>query len=120
MAGRSTRSLDRMAQWHLEELRAALEHRGWRLSAELPGDDRRVSGSWALSRSGESRDVMLDFEGLEESRVLPMSESYACGVRGTKHSLYFRRRGDNDPSVRERWKQELSAFVAGVGAQHAV
>ena len=107
-----------MANWHLEELRTALEHRGWRLTAELPGDDRGISGSWALRRSAEA-DVVLDFEGLDESRVLPMSESYACRIRGTTHSLYFRRRGDNDPRARERWKRELSEFVAGVGEAHA-
>ena len=108
-----------MAKWHLDELREALERRGWRLKSELPGDDRRISGSWALVRSGETGELVIDFEGLDESEVLPLAESYACAVRGTSHSLYFRRRGENGSIPRERWRNELSNFVAGVG-RHAV
>jgi hypothetical protein len=32
-----------MANWHLDELKMALEKRGWRI-AECPGDDHRISG----------------------------------------------------------------------------
>jgi hypothetical protein len=35
-----------MADSHLMELRASLEKRGWQVAAELPGDDRAISGSW--------------------------------------------------------------------------
>ena len=107
-----------MAKWHIDELRAALEHRGWRLKSELPGDDVRISGSWALVRSGQPSEIVIDFDGLDESRVLPMAESYACTVRGTNHSLYFRRRGEASTPQRERWRGELAQFVAGV--EHAV
>src|SRR5215831_6643233 len=79
-----------MADWHLRELRASLEKRGWRVAAKLPGDDRAFCGSWNLKRAGNTRDLMIDFEGLDEKRVLPMSESYACRARGTSHTLYFR------------------------------
>ena len=109
-----------MAKWHLDELRTALERRGWRLKAELPGDGIRISGSWALVRSGESLELVIDFDGLDESGLLPMTESYACTVRGTTHSLYFRRRGEGGSPQRERWKSELGQFVFGVGKKHAV
>ena len=109
-----------MAQWHLEELRVALERRGWRLKSEVPGDDVRISGSWILTRSGSPSEIAIDFDGLDESKCLPISESYACTVRGTRHSLYFRRRGEGSASQRERWKGELAEFVAGIGESHAV
>ena len=103
-----------MAAWHLDELRAALEKRGWRVTAELPGDDYKISGTWELRRSGDERSLLLDFEGLDDMRTLPLTESYACQVRGTKQSIYFGRRGENGSSVRERWKSELAAFVRSV------
>jgi hypothetical protein len=106
-----------MALWHLQELQSALEQRGWRLSQELPGDDHKISATWLLTRSGAPpNELHLDFEGLDEKRVLPLAEAYACQVRGASQSLYFRRRGDNDPPARERWESELDAFVAGLPA----
>ena len=104
----------RMADWHLRELRASLEKRGWRVAAELPGDDRAISGSWEMKRAGDTRDLMIDFEGLDEKRVLPMPESYACRARGTSHTLYFSRRGEGGSKARKRWNSELAAFVAAV------
>ena len=103
-----------MAQWHLDQLREALERKGWRLQSELPGDDYRISGSWAMERSGSSGAMVIDFEGLEDMKTLPMAESYACSVRGTRHTLYFRRRGETGSTARERWSDELQMFVAGV------
>jgi hypothetical protein len=104
----------RMADWHLKELRAALEKRGWRIEAELPGDNYAISGSWRMKRAGDTRHLIVDFEGMDDLRVLPLSESYACDARGTSHSLYFLRRGVRGSKTRERWKSELAAFVAAV------
>jgi hypothetical protein len=103
-----------MADWHLKELRASLEKRGWRVAAELPGDDRAISGNWDMKRAGDTRDLIVDFGGVDEKRVLPMSESYACRARGTSHTLYFSRRGEGGSKARERWNSELAAFVAAV------
>jgi len=103
-----------MAQWHLDELRAAFEHRGWRIADELPGDDRGVSASWRFVRSGSPPEIIVDFEGVDDLKTLPITESYACRLRDTLHSLYFRRRGTNDVAARERWQRELASFVAGV------
>src|SRR5687767_12971734 len=100
-----------MASWHLDELKAALEKRGWRI-AELPGDeDRKISGIWELSRSGDTRTLALDFDGLDDLQTLPMDKSYACQVRGTQISLYFSRRGETGSDARERWKAELASFA---------
>jgi hypothetical protein len=103
-----------MADWHLKELRDSLEMRGWRVAAELPGDGRAISGSWHMTRAGDIGDLILDFEGLDEQGVLPMSESYACRARGTSHSLYFSRRGEGRSKARERWNSGLAAFVGAV------
>jgi hypothetical protein len=107
-----------MAQWHLDQLRSALESRGWRLAEELPGDDYRIAGSWSLERSSSAK-LIIDFEGLDDMKTLPVAESYACSVRGALHSLYFRRKGVGGSRQAERWPEELAAFVANV-EQNAV
>jgi hypothetical protein len=109
-----------MAQWHLDELRGALERRGWRVTAELPGDDYKISGTWELRRSGDPRVLLIDFDGLDDMRVLPLHQSYACRTRSTEHSLYFRRRGESGSPPRARWRKELSAFVEVVSERSAV
>ena len=103
-----------MADWHLNELRASMEKRGWRVAMELPGDNHAISGSWEMKRAGDARHLIIDFEGLDESRVLPMSESYACRARGTSHTLYFSRRGEPRSKARARWNSELAALVGAV------
>ena len=78
-----------MADWHLRELRTSLEKRGWRVAAELPGDDRAISGSWNLKRAGDTRDLMIDFEGWMKS------VSYRCPrvtlpcARNVAHIVFF-------------------------------
>src|SRR5262245_34175153 len=107
-----------MADWHLKELRAALERRGWRIAAELPGDDRYTSASWDMKRAGDQRRLMTDFDGTDADRTLPLSESFACRARGTSHSLYFGRRGARRSKARERWSSELAAFIEAVSSSH--
>ena len=103
-----------MADWHLDELLHALDRRGWRVTAELPGNDYNTSGTWELRRSGDPRVLLIDFDGTDELGTLPVLETYACQARGTGHSLYFRRRGESGSRQRARWQEELSAFVEGV------
>lgn len=105
-----------MAKWHLDELRNALERRGWRYEGELPGDDYRISATWRFGRSGRDTFLLIDFEGLDDLRTLPITESYACHVRGSQHALYFRRRGHRGSRSRDHWLQELAAFVAVLDA----
>jgi hypothetical protein len=103
-----------MAQWHLDEIRSAFENHGWRITAELPGDEYKVSATWEFRRAGDSRTLVIDFDGLHETHVLPLIESYACCARDTNHSLYFRRRGQSGSRSRERWLNELSTFAKAV------
>ncbi len=103
-----------MADWHLKELRASLEKRGWQLAVELPGDDHAISGSWEMKRAGDTRNLVVELEGLNENHVLPMSESYACRARDTPHKLYFSRRGEGGSKARDRWYSDLAAFVDAV------
>ena len=100
-----------VAEWHLEEVRSALERRGWTI-VEHPGDDYRIASTWELRRGGDDRIVHVDFEGLDDMRTLSIVESYGCRVReGTEEAskLYFRRRRS-----RELWEAELAAFVLSI------
>src|SRR5687767_14852499 len=109
-----------MAQWHLDDLRRAFERLGWRITSELPGDDYKISATWELRRAGDPRKLLLDLDGLDDMKVLPPTESYGCRVRGTDHTLYFRRRGTGDEAARERWRKELAAFVEAASGNVAV
>jgi hypothetical protein len=100
-----------MAQWHLNDLRASFERYGWRVVAELPGDDYKISGSWELLRGGNVSVLIIDFEGIDDMSTLPINEAYACRIRGSEHSLYFGRRGSSGSAARDRWRGELASFV---------
>jgi hypothetical protein len=106
-----------MAQWHLDELRKSLEQHGWRIVAELPGDGVRFSGAWQLQRGNDPSAPVIDFDGLDATgtNCLPMPESYGCRVRGTRHVLYFSRRGTPRAPARTRWQRALAAFTRAVG-----
>lgn len=103
-----------MAKWHLDELRTALQKRGWRI-AEGPGDAVRISATWEMSRANDERSVLIDFDGLDgNGKLMPLPEAYACRARGTSHSLYFSRRGEGGSDARARWQSELASFVMAV------
>jgi hypothetical protein len=95
-----------MAEGHLRELREALSRKGWRVVAEYPGDDYRVSGSWEIQRSTRAAPILIDFSGLDDMVCLPMPESYGCAIRGrTDLALYFGK------GRRSRWESDLRVFV---------
>jgi hypothetical protein len=96
-----------MAKWHLDELRSALERRGWRFQDEEPGDDYRISATWRFVRSGSNGLLLIEFDGLDDLQTLPINENYVCRARGSNHALYLRR-----SRSRKRWRQELAAFAA--------
>jgi hypothetical protein len=95
-----------MADWHLTDIEEALKRRGWRIVERLPGDDYRVSATWQLERGNDKRNVLIDFDGLDDLKTLPIEQSYSCTQRGARNSLYFRRKG-----ARNEWHAELAAFV---------
>lgn len=106
-----------MAEWHLRELRDALEQRGWRLIAELPSDKHNVSAYWQLQRSSKKPAVVIAFDGLDESKVLPLFESYGCYVVGQERLiLYFKKRSLDSTERHRVWQQELHDFVTQLDA----
>lgn len=99
-----------MGLWHQEELRNALDRRGWRIVAEHPGNDYSISGSWELERSTNRPRLWVDFEGLDDLNCLPMAQSYCCSVRGVEGvGLYFRKQRS-----RAIWMRELAEFIAAL------
>ena len=102
-----------MAEWHLNELRAALERRAWRI-AEHPGDRYGISATWEIARSGQSSNLFLDFNGLDDLQTLPLDQAYACTVRDNRVELYFSRRGETGSPQRSKWKDDLKKFLAAL------
>ena len=101
-----------MAEWHLREIRNALEAKGWRIVAEHPGDERRVFATWEIERSTKKPSVFIDFEGLDDLITLPLEQSYGCNIRGHGSSgLYFSRKGEDGSRRRENWRNDLQQFL---------
>ncbi|HET9789244.1 MAG TPA: hypothetical protein VFP47_19065 [Pyrinomonadaceae bacterium] len=101
-----------MPDWHLQEIRDALESRGWRLVAERPGDEYRVSATWEIERSTKKPSVLIDFAGLDDLIALPLEQSYGCSVRGSDSlGLYFGRKGERGSKRRQSWQRNLQQFL---------
>ena len=101
-----------MSDWHLDQLRNALERKGWRIVAEHPGNDYDISASWELTRSKSQNPVFIDFEGLDDMITLPIEKSYGCHVRGHGViALYFRKGGEGETKKRKVWQEELNGFI---------
>ena len=101
---------------HLNELRAALAGRGWRVVAErLRGEDNvQGAATWEVRRGNAGPLVLIDFAGLGGmGEDIPLEQSYACYVRGRRNvALYFRRINRS----RELWLHDLDAFVDSLEA----
>ncbi len=101
-----------MAQWHLQELRVALEQRGWRLISEQPGDDNSISAYWHLQRSDNEPTLVIAFQGLSETACLPLSKSYGCSIVGKENiGLYFKKRSRENKERHQQWQEELQKFI---------
>jgi hypothetical protein len=97
-----------MGLWHLEDLRNGLQAKGWRILAEHPGDECRISGTWEIQRSTCRPTLFIDFEGLDDLNCLPMPQSYGCTLRGHEGvGLYFYRQRS-----RPRWHAELDELLS--------
>ncbi len=93
-----------MGDKHLQELRSALEGKGWRLLRQDEGDGYRISAVWRIQRSTRMEPIELFFEGLNDLHVLPIQKAYACAVKDQKEiSVYF-------GSMKE-FRKALPAFV---------
>ena len=99
-----------MSESHLRDLRNGLERRSWRVTQELPGDNYRISAVWEVARPDGKQMFHLEFQGLDESAVLPIERAYACNIREAPDvSAYFARLG-------RAWPEELQAFLEKLDA----
>jgi hypothetical protein len=94
-----------MAQWHLDELRDALNQKGWDVTAELSGNDYDISGSWQIQRSTRRSPLHIDFSGLDDMLTLPVERAFGCHLRERINvSLYFSRQ--------QTWDTALRTFIS--------
>ncbi len=94
-----------MGDTHLNELRRALQDKGWRVLSEREGDGYKISRAWQIQRSTTAAVTELLFDGLDDLQVLPIERAYACHVAGRRSvSIYF-------GSMKEFWKA-LPTFMS--------
>lgn len=103
-----------MSQSHLQQLRAALTRRGWKIIEKMRGDDGvEGAATWELRRGEQGPTVQIDFGGFGGmGEDISLAESYGCNIRGQPGGLYFRRVNRS----REVWEAELAAFVESLDA----
>src|SRR5215468_10929169 len=93
-----------MGDTHLNELRTAIEQKGWHLLSGEEGDGYRICGAWRIQRRTRVPPTEILFEGLDDMRTLPVERAYACAVKGHENiGLYF-------GSMKE-FRKALPAFV---------
>ena|SRR5438132_8935710 len=96
-----------MGDTHFDELRKALERRGWKVISEEDGDGYRISRVWRIQRSSRAEVTDILFEGFDDLQVLPMPQAYACRVKDRKDiSIYF-------GSMKE-FRKALPGFISGL------
>ncbi len=102
-----------MADWHLKDIAAAFERKGWCFVAELPQHERAVSAIWRFERVYDGAALEIAFPYDAQSRdPLPIEQAYCCKLVGEcRVGLYFYSH-KHTPSRRAQWRSELEAFVA--------
>lgn len=101
-----------MADWHLEDIRHALERSGWKIVAEEPGDGDRIAPAWEIVRSTKDRGFSVYFDGQGDLKLLPLMQCYGCHIQGyTDVGLYFSKKGSKGSNHRTIWKENLRAFI---------
>ena len=94
-----------MSETHLNNLRSEIEKNHWVISSELCGNDYDISGIWILERPNKNKKLHLEFEGLDETGVLPLIKSYGCKIQEHPEiSVYFSRKNRS-------WPEELNQFI---------
>ncbi len=75
---------------------------GWEIISKQEGDDIRISETWVIERGSVQQ---IDFDGLDDLKVLPPEKSYGCEVKNSDISLYFYKKG-------KQWDKNLAIFVS--------
>lgn len=96
-----------MTQWHLDEIENSLNKIGWIITERISANEKDdYIGAWIIKRSTE-RIVDFDgiFDGLGNTIKDPsIDKAYSCGIKETKISLYFYKKG-------EIWDNNLKKFI---------
>src|SRR5690349_4216608 len=106
-----------MGYWHFDDLRNALEAKGWRIVAEH-GAEAATPGSWEIQRSTLQTPLFIDFEsgwGPDGLTLITLPQSYGCHVRDHRElSLYFSKQ--HKWHDRKKWKEDLCEFMTSLDA----
>ena len=85
-----------MSEAHLTDLRKVLEQNG---------NEYDISDVWVVERPDGTGIFHLEFEGLDDLNVLPISWAYGCRVQENNEiCAYFARSGRS-------WHSELENFI---------
>ncbi len=93
-----------MAEWHLSELENEIQQIGWKIISRQEGDGIRISASWVIKRGSVQQ---IDFNGLDDLKVLPLKKSYGCEVKNSDISVYFYKKG-------KQWEKNLATFISSL------
>lgn len=101
-----------MADWHLKDIAAAFERKGWRFAAELAGNKPYISAIWRFERPYDGAALGIAFPyDLQSGDPLPIEQAYCCKLVGERRvGLYFYSH-KHTPSRRAQWRSELETFV---------
>ena len=94
-----------MSDFHLNDLKKALEINHWTVVSELEGNDYDISGVWLVSRLDGKNQMHLEFEGLNDMEILPVVKSYGCRIKENPNIKLYLSRAERS------WKEDLSKFV---------
>jgi hypothetical protein len=93
-------------EYHLNDLRKALENERWVLTDVLEGNGYDISGVWQLERYGEK--IEIHFDGQDDLKVLPMEKAFGCSaIPYLDVSLYFAPRNKS-------WNKLLQLFISKI------
>lgn len=104
-----------MAQWHIDELRKALENRNWKVQDEPYSHNNRMTGAWRLKKGDFS--TIIFFEGYDESGVFEFEKSFGCNLKDKNDvALYLPKHKPKKakPNSLKAWQSELNEFIQGV------
>lgn len=93
-------------QYHLHDIKTALNDNHWKVIDELPGNDYDIAAVWQIARPNGLNILHIEFEGLDDMKTLPIERAYAIKIREAPDiGAYFSR-----PS--RSWITELEQFMS--------